>query len=170
MIIALGGSIMRSVPRSDVPESPFVWTRGVASREALRYLDRNGISAEPLLAKAGLSRGQLLRGEGGVSVASQYRFLELAANEADDQLLGLHVGAEMDLRSIGLLFYLSGSSRTVAKASSACKYLWTLAWMRGEADSTPKNNFQHPDAFILGSRPPRQSPDAPLVSTVIFAG
>ena len=51
-----------------------------------------------------------------VSVASQYRFLELAATEADDQLLGLHVGAEMDLRSIGLLFYLSGSARTVSKA------------------------------------------------------
>jgi|SRR6516165_4070567 len=81
---------MPNVTRSDVPESPFVWTRGVASREALRYLDRNGISAEPLLANAGLSRDQLLRGEGGISVASQYRFLELAAAETNNSLLGFH--------------------------------------------------------------------------------
>jgi hypothetical protein len=47
---------------------------------------------------AGLSRRQLLRDDIGLSVASQYRFLELAATEANDQLLGLHVAAEMDLR------------------------------------------------------------------------
>src|SRR6516225_1216324 len=52
----------------------------------------------------------------GLSVASQYRFLELAAAEADDSLLGLHVAPEMDIRAIGILFYLTGSSRTVAEA------------------------------------------------------
>ena len=50
---------MTSAPESDVPESPFLWTRGIAAREVLRHLDRNGIDAEPLLAKAGLARGQL---------------------------------------------------------------------------------------------------------------
>jgi hypothetical protein len=58
----------------------------------------------------------LLRDDIGLSVASQYRFLELAATEANDQLLGRHVAAEMDLRSIGILFYLTGSARTVAEA------------------------------------------------------
>jgi AraC-like DNA-binding protein len=52
----------------------------------------------------------------GLSVASQYRLLELAATEANDQLLGLHVAAEMDARSIGILFYLAGSARTVSEA------------------------------------------------------
>ena len=119
---------MRSVPRSDVPESPFVWTRGVASREALRYLDRNGISAGPLLAKAGLSRGQLLRGEGGVPVASQYRFLELAAIETSDSLLGFHLAAEMDLREAGVLFYLAASSATVEEAvENLARYAGTLS-------------------------------------------
>ena len=50
---------MKSVPQSDASQSPFLWTRGTAARETLRYLDRNGIDAEPLLAKAELSRGQL---------------------------------------------------------------------------------------------------------------
>jgi hypothetical protein len=53
-----------------------------------------------------------------VSVASQYRFLELAATEANDPLLGLHVAAEMDTRAIGILFYLTGSSPAVAKESA----------------------------------------------------
>ena len=93
-----------------------LWTRGVAARETLSYLDRRGIDAEPALSAAGISRRQLSQDDIGLSVASQYRFLELAAAEANDQLLGLHVAAEMDIRAIGLLFYLTGSSRTVSEA------------------------------------------------------
>jgi len=72
-------------------KSPLLWTRGVAARETLRYLDRRRIDAEPALFGAGLSRRQLSENDIGVSVASQYRFLELAATEANDPLLGLHV-------------------------------------------------------------------------------
>jgi hypothetical protein len=106
---------MRSVPQSDIPQSPFLWSRGTAARETLRYLDRNGIDAEPLLLKAELSRDQLSL-ESGISVASQHRFLELAAIETNDPLLGLHVAAEMDLRDAGILFYLAAASTTVAEA------------------------------------------------------
>jgi AraC-like DNA-binding protein len=93
-----------------------LWTQGVAARETLNYLDRRGIDAEPALMKAGISRRQLSQDELALPVASQYRFLELAAAEANDQLLGLHVAADMDLRSIGLLFYLTGSAPTVSEA------------------------------------------------------
>jgi AraC-like DNA-binding protein len=82
----------------------------------LSYLDRSGIDAEPALFGAGLSRRLLSQNDIGLPVASQYRLLELAATEANDQLLGLHVAAEMDMRAIGILFYLTGSSRTVAEA------------------------------------------------------
>jgi hypothetical protein len=85
-------------------------------RETLNYLDRRGIDAEPALLGAGISRLQLSQDDIGLSVASQYRFLELAAAEANDQLLGLHVAAEMDLRAIGILFYLTGSASTVSEA------------------------------------------------------
>jgi len=88
----------------------------VAARETLRYLDRNGVDAEPLMSKAELSRGQLSLEGGGVSVISQCRFLELAAIEAKDSLLGLHAAAEMDMRAIGILFYLTAASATVADA------------------------------------------------------
>jgi AraC-like DNA-binding protein len=93
-----------------------LWTRGVAARETLSYLDRRGIDAEPALFGAGISRLQLSQDDVGLSAASQYRFLELAAAEANDQLLGLHVATEMDLRSIGLLFYLTESAPTVSEA------------------------------------------------------
>jgi AraC-like DNA-binding protein len=97
-------------------ESPLLWTRGIAARETLSYLDRRGIDATPALFGAEISRDQLSRDDIGLSVAAQYRFLELAAAEANDQLLGLHVAAEMDIRAIGILFYLTGSSRTVSEA------------------------------------------------------
>src|SRR5215469_14129141 len=107
---------MRSIPQREVPQSPFLWTRGTAARETLRYLDRDGIAAEAMLSKAQLSRGQLSQDSDGISVASQHRFLEFAAIETKDTLLGLHVAAEMDLREAGILFYLAAASATVAEA------------------------------------------------------
>ena len=107
---------MKSAPQSGMPQVPFLWTRGVAARETLYYLDRKGVDAEPLLSKAELSRRQLQQDLGGVSVVSQHRFLDLAAIQMDDPLLGLHVAAEIDLREIGLLFYLAAASATVSEA------------------------------------------------------
>ena len=50
---------MNSAPQRGMPQVPFLWTRGVAARETLNYLDRKGVDAEPLLSKAELSRRQL---------------------------------------------------------------------------------------------------------------
>ena len=61
---------MRNVPPRDAQESPFLWARGIAARETLRYLDSKGIAAEPLLSKAELSRGQLSQDSGGISVGN----------------------------------------------------------------------------------------------------
>ena len=107
---------MRRISQSDIRQNLLLWTRGTAAREALAYLDRIGIDAEPLLSNAELSRDQLLQDRGGLSAASQYRFLELAASETNDSLLGLRLAVEMDLRVAGILFYLAASSATVAEA------------------------------------------------------
>jgi len=131
-----------------VPQkSPLLWTRGVAARETLSYLDRRGIDAEPALFGAGLSRRQLSENDIGVSVASQYRFLELAATEANDHLLGLHVAAEMDMRAIGILFYLAGSSPTVSEA------LENLAHYSATTNEALfLEIFRHKDEVILAIR------------------
>jgi AraC-like DNA-binding protein len=139
---------MRSFPQSEVPQSPFLWSRGTAARETLRYLDRNGIDAEPLLLKAELSRGQLSPDSGGISVASQHRFLEFAATETNDSLLGLHVAAEMDLRDAGILFYLAAASTTVAEA------LEHLARYAGTANEAVHLEIsQHKGETVLALRP-----------------
>src|SRR4029077_13934192 len=109
---------MRSVPQSEVADRPLLWTRGVAASETLRYLDKNGVDVEAILSKAQLSRSQLSQGSGGISVASQHRFLEFAAVETNDSLLGLHVAAEMDLRDVGILFYLAAARRPSRKLSN----------------------------------------------------
>jgi len=94
--------------QSDPPQLPFLWTVGIATRETLKYLDRRGIDAAPLLSKAELSRAQLALDSGGISVTSQHRFLELAANETNDPLLGLHVAA-------GWTCAMSASSTTLRR-------------------------------------------------------
>ena len=102
--------------------SPLLWTQGVAARETLSYLDRRGIDAEPAMFGAGLSRRQLSENDIGVSVASQHRFLELAATEANDQALGLHIAAEMDLRAIRLcsrIYYAEPIDRRTWKMRTA---------------------------------------------------
>jgi hypothetical protein len=108
---------MTNVAQSDVAQTPFLWARGVAARATLSYLDRHGIDAEPLLVKAELSRDQLTQNPGGISVTSQH-LLELAAIETNDPLLGLHVAAEMELRDIGILFYLAASWRRMPASCS----------------------------------------------------
>ena len=103
---------MRTAPG----DTRFLWTRGYAARETLRYLDRRGIDTEPLLIKAGLSRRQLAQERGGISVVSQYRSLEHAAIVTNDSVLGLHVAAEVELRAGGIRFYLAASSASVSEA------------------------------------------------------
>jgi AraC-like DNA-binding protein len=98
----------------------------VAAREALRHLDLNGCNADPLLSKAGLWRNSVLDEDIDISIISQYRFLEFAAEEMDDALLGLHLAEQMDPRNVGLVFYLSSASPTVLEAlSNLSKYAKT---------------------------------------------
>ena len=140
---------MTTMSRGGVSEGPFLWTRGIAARETLRYLQIKGIDAEPLLASAGLLRDQVVQERGrGASVASQYRLLELAATAANDALLGLHVAAEMDLRDAGILFYLVASSATVAEAlEKLARYAATTS------EAVLVEISRHNDETVLTLRP-----------------
>ena len=161
---------MRPADKRDVPESPFLWARGIAARETLGYLDKNGIDAEPLLSSAGLSRSQLSQQRRGVSVASQCRFLELAAAETNNSLLGLHVAAEMDLRDGGVLFYLMASSVTVAEA---LEHLAKYAATTNEAVriEISRHNLETvlTAHFLLGVEEPRRQASEFLALAVIRA-
>ena len=141
---------MREGSRSNVAEGPFLWTHGIAARETLRHLEERGIDAEPLLAQAGLPRGQLSQQRGGISVASQYRFLELAATATNDSLFGLHLAAEMDLRNAGIIFYLAASSATVSEA------LANMARYAGTTNEAVRYEIERDkDATVVTVRPVR---------------
>ena len=51
-----------------------------------------------------------------ISVASQIRFLELAAKVLKDPLLGFRLARDGELRQIGLLHYVAASSETLGDA------------------------------------------------------
>lgn len=107
---------MSEEPAEDAQENPFLQTSALAAREALLFLDRNRVDAEPILTRAGLSRGQLTLPDARVAVVSQFRFLEYASAATADPLLGMRIAQQMDLRDVGVLYYLAAASTTVAQA------------------------------------------------------
>src|SRR5262245_2062931 len=89
---------------------------GVATRLAAGRLRRAGIVLKPLLRSAGLSVGQISSKDVRIGVASQITFLELAAKELKDPLLGFKLARDGDLRQAGLIHYVAASSETLGDA------------------------------------------------------
>jgi Arabinose-binding domain of AraC transcription regulator, N-term len=88
----------------------------VATRLAARRLREAGIVLEPRLRRAGLSVGQIDQPNARIGVASQIRFLELAAEVLRDPLLGFRLARDGDLRQMGLLYYAAAASQTLGEA------------------------------------------------------
>jgi AraC-like DNA-binding protein len=89
---------------------------GVSTRLAAVRLREAGIVLKPLLSSAGLSASQINRKDIRIGVASQIRFLELAAKALSDPLLGFRLMRDADLRLAGLLYYVAASSETLGDA------------------------------------------------------
>jgi AraC-like DNA-binding protein len=97
-------------------------TGGIARLVTTR-LREAGIAPKPLLAQAGLTLAQIDHSETRVSVQSQIRLLELAAEALNDDLLGFHLARDCELRQLGLLYYVLTSSEIVADAlAKAARY------------------------------------------------
>jgi AraC-like DNA-binding protein len=86
---------------------------GLAARLAMQALRRNGIDPAPLLARAGLTVHAL---EHRIDARSQVAFLDLAARAAGDEFLGLTIARDFDLRELGMLYYVTASSRSFGDA------------------------------------------------------
>jgi AraC-like DNA-binding protein len=89
---------------------------GVATRLAAGRLREAGIVLNPLLRSAGLSVSQINSKDMRIAVASQIRFLELAAKALKDPLLGFRLARDGELRLAGLLHYVVASSETLGDA------------------------------------------------------
>ena len=69
-----------------------------------------------ILSKAGLSVEQIEDRSVRLRVRSQIRFFELAAEALQDDLLGVHLALDYDLREIGLLYYVLTSCEVLNDA------------------------------------------------------
>ncbi len=86
-------------------------TDGTATRLALARLEREGQDGSRLLALSGLSAA-ILRRRQRFGLASQLRFLDLAAGALNDPCLGVRIAGELELRELGLVYYVVASART----------------------------------------------------------
>jgi hypothetical protein len=90
-------------------------TGGIA-RAAYARCVKAGLKADTLLRKAGLSRRQIENPEVRLTVQSQIKFLHLAAGALDDEFLGFHLAQGLELRELGLLYYVMASSDLLGDA------------------------------------------------------
>ncbi len=86
---------------------------GLAARLATERARARGIALRPLLAKAGLTAQELADPRTRLPVSNQIEFLNLVAEALRDDMLGLHLALDFDLRRAGLLYYVLASSDTL---------------------------------------------------------
>jgi len=89
---------------------------GLMARLACARVKASGLDPGPLLQRCNLKLEQIEDIHARVSVRDQIRFLNVAADVLEDELLGFHLAQLPDLRQIGLLFYVMASSKTFIEA------------------------------------------------------
>ena len=96
---------------------------GGITRLAYARAKAAGVNADSLLKGAGITQQQVDDPAARVNVRDQIRFLNLAAEALQDDLLGFHLAESCELREIGLLYYVSASSDTLGQAlQQAARY------------------------------------------------
>ena len=89
---------------------------GFAARRAVVALRNHNIDPVPFLERFGLSEQAVNTDQIRVSAAAQARFLEAAAEALHDPALGFHIGAEVNPREVGLLFYVASAAKDLGEA------------------------------------------------------
>jgi AraC-like DNA-binding protein len=89
---------------------------GAIARLVCGRLRQAGLPLVPLLSSAGLSIEQIDDLNARLEVRAQVKFLELAAEQLQDALLGFHLAREFELREVGLLYYVLSSSKDFTDA------------------------------------------------------
>jgi AraC-like DNA-binding protein len=109
----------RAVTVSDIDPknlSKLPTCRGMLSRLAYARARDAGIELAPLVKESGATEQQITDDETPIAVRRQIRFLNLVAEALNDELLGFHLAQTQDLRSLGMLYYVSASSETMGEA------------------------------------------------------
>jgi len=106
---------MRTRPRfSSIPTA----TGGI-TRVAYNRAIEAGVNVESLLKASSLTVRQVENPRFRIAVKNQIKFLNLLADALSDEFLGVHLAERIDLRELGLLYYVLASSKTLGDALRA---------------------------------------------------
>ena len=88
-------------------------TMGLSARLAGARARARGVALRPLLEKAGLTPRDFADARVRISASSQITFLNLVAEALEDDMLGLNLALDYELRRGGMLYYVLTSSDTL---------------------------------------------------------
>jgi AraC-like DNA-binding protein len=89
---------------------------GGITRAAHARAIQAGLDTELLLKRAGLTARQVADRNSRIVVKDQIRFLNFVADALKDEFLGIHLAQCVDLRELGLLYYVQASSAHLGDA------------------------------------------------------
>ncbi len=89
---------------------------GLVTRLAYARAKAAGVALDPILNETGLARQQIEDPASRIKVHDQIKFADLVAKALNDDLLGYHLAQAVDLREIGLFYYVLASSQTFPDA------------------------------------------------------
>jgi AraC-like DNA-binding protein len=95
----------------EIPTAVGGMTRAAYARAIQARLD-----GALLLKRAGLTTRQVTNFSSRIGVRSQIKFLNLVADALEDEFLGVHLAQRVDLRELGLLYYVLASSEQLGDA------------------------------------------------------
>lgn len=99
---------------------------GGIARIAYALATQEQVALAPLLRRANLNVHQAKNPNLRVPVKDQISFLNLIADKLDDEFLGIRIGQTLELRKLGLLYYVMASSHTLGEALQRCARYSTI--------------------------------------------
>ena len=87
---------------------------GIARAAYARALEAR-LEVGPLLKSSDLTTHQIKNSHARMPCNNQIKFLNLVADELPDPFLGIHLAEGIDLREMGLLYYVIASSETARR-------------------------------------------------------
>jgi Arabinose-binding domain of AraC transcription regulator, N-term len=84
--------------------------RGTIARAAYARALEARLEVESLLKSSSLTPQQIKNSQDRMPVKNQIKFLSLVAKELPDPFLGIHLAAGIELREMGLTYYVMASS------------------------------------------------------------
>src|SRR6185369_13386345 len=89
---------------------------GAIARAAYQRLKQAGVDTRPLLAEAGLTARIMQDPDVRFPVRTQIMFLNAAARALNNEFLGIELARAIELRELGLLYYVQASSTSLGDA------------------------------------------------------